>query len=369
MKLWHSFIKELKLAFRGFYIYIEIFMAVLLLAVLLFAVPENFSNKETEYLYLDLPEEVENVYLNKFQDADLDNKATREEIKVSGDIIKAKLYETKDSKIYLLNNKEDLVKLADKKQKIGAIVKMDSEYNINYEYYLQGYESQRLKNLFSIIHVEDSELLENTLNNQDVRPLSTDYKVLTDRENIIPSILTFNGSLMGLFIIAAYIFLDKQEGVIKAYAVTPSSVWQYLISKVGILLVASIISSLIVVVPIMGFKLNYLLLLILLLTTGFFASSLGLLIASFYNNLMQAFGVIYIFMMAMILPNVAYFVPSWNPTWIKVLPTYPILEGFKEILLNSGNNLYVLKVSLGFFLVGLILFILANNRYKKTLAV
>ena len=36
---------------------------------------------------------------------------------------------------------------------------------------------------------------------------------------------------MGFFIIAAYIFLDKKEGVIKAYAVTPSPVWKYLLSK------------------------------------------------------------------------------------------------------------------------------------------
>jgi hypothetical protein len=35
MKLWSSYIKEMKIAARGFYFYIELFMAVVLLIILL----------------------------------------------------------------------------------------------------------------------------------------------------------------------------------------------------------------------------------------------------------------------------------------------------------------------------------------------
>lgn len=369
MKLWHSFIKEIKLAFRGFYIYIELFMAIVLLAVLVFAVPENFSSKQTEYIHLDLPESAKELFLQEMEKNDIDGKIETVEIKISGEKTKTKLFENEENKLYLIDNKEDLIKLADKKQKIGAVIGLDSENKPTYEYYLQGYEAERLKNLFLIIHNEDTETVKSVYDKQEVRPLSTDYGTLSDKENVIPSILTFNGSLMGLFIIAAYIFLDKQEGVIRAYAVTASSVWQYLMSKVMVLSVTSIISSLIIVIPVMGTQPNYLLLLVLLLTTGFFASSLGLLIASFYKNIMQAFGVIYLFMMAMILPNIAYFIPSWNPTWIKILPTYPMLEAFKEILLPKGDTSYILISSLGFFIVGGVLFVIANKRYKSTLTV
>lgn len=369
MKLWHSFIKELKLAFRGFYIYIELFMAVLLLAVLLFVVPEEFKSKQSEYLHFDLPQQAKEAYLKEFKKEDIDGDFENVEIKIKDDIINAQMYETEDRKIFILDKKEDVKTIADIKRKLGAVIKMDSENKISYEYYLQGYEAERLKNLFLIFHVKDTDTILDTMGNQDVRPLSVDYELLTDRENTIPAFLTFNGSLMGLFIIAAYIFLDKQEGVIKAYAVTASSVWQYLMSKVGVLLITSIFSSLIVLVPVMGSKPNYLFLLLLLLTSGFFASSLGLLIASFYKNLMQAFGAIYLFMMAMILPSISYFIPSWNPTWIKVLPTYPILQGFKEVLLKNGDMTYVLLVSVGFLVAGILLFMISNSRYKKTLSV
>lgn len=367
MKLFSSFVKELKLASRGFYFYIEIFMAVLILAIFLFVVPDNFDNKSTEYIYLDMPKEASDVYLDGILSENLDGKVETVKVEIDKKEKDALLYITEDSEIYVLSSREDIVYMADKERKVAAIVEMDNEYNISYEYYLQGYESSRLKNLLKILHVESTEILEEAMESQDVRPMSTDYEFLSDKENIIPSILVFNGSLMGLFIIAAYIFLDRQEGVIKAYALTPSPVWQYLMSKIGVIMLTSIISSFIVLIPIVGFKPNYLLLLVLLMTTGFFSSSLGLLIASFYKNLMQAFGAIYTFMMLMIVPNIAYFVPSWNPSWVKIIPTYPMLEGFKSVLLGNSDYLYILTISGGFLAVGIVLFFISNIRYKKTL--
>lgn len=368
MKLLSSFIKELKLASRGFYFYIEIFMAVLILAIFLFVVPENFQSKSSEYIFLDMPEEVKESYLEILMEKDLDNKEEKVKVEIDGEEKEVVLFETEDKKGYLLDSREDIEYMAKEKREVAAIVKLDENYEFKYEYYLQGYETKKLKDLVKILHVAPDEIVEETMDNQDVRPLSLDYKFLSDRENIIPSVLVFNGSLMGLFIIAAYIFLDRQEGVIKAYALTPSPVWQYLMSKVFVILLTSILSSFIVLIPIMGFKPNYMMLLILLLTTGFFSSSLGLLIASFYKNIIQAFGTMYAFMIIMIIPNIAYFIPSWNPIWVNFIPTAPMLEGFKSILLGSEDPGYILFISTGFLVAGLILFLISNIRYKKTLA-
>ncbi len=367
MKLFSSFVKELKIASRGFYFYIEIFMAALILAIFLFVVPDNFNSKGTEYIYLDMPSQASDIYLEKILDEDVDGKAEAVKIKIDKKEKEASLYTTEDKEIYILNSREDVIYMADKEREIAAVVKMDSDYNLNYEYYLQGYESDRYKNLLKILHVESNETIETVMGNQDVRPLSTNYESLSDKENMMPSVLVFNGALMGLFIIAAYIFLDRQEGVIKAYALTPSPVWQYLMSKIGVIMVTTIVSSFIVLVPIMKSKPDYLLLLVLLVSTAFFSSSLGLLIASFYNNIMQAFGAIYTFMMLMIIPNIAYFLPSWNPSFVKLIPTYPMLEGFKSVLLGNDDWLYILTISGGFLIVGMILFIISNMRYKKTL--
>lgn len=369
MKLWHSFLKELKLSSRSYYFYIELFMAVILLIVVLTVIPENFVSRQTEYIYLDLPEEVVNEYKKEFIKDDLDGESESVEIKSKDDLIPAEFYETDEKKIYVVEDEKSLKQLAETERKLGAVIGLDNSGKLHYKYYLQGYESTRLKNLYKIVHNTDVDVLIEHVDNQVVRSLSTNYGELSDRENVIPSFLTFNGSLMGLFIIAAYIFLDKQEGIIKAYAITASSVWHYLMSKVGVIIVTSTLSSLIIVVPVMGLKANYPLLLLLLVTSGFFASSLGLLVSSFYKNMMQAFGALYVLMIVMILPNIAYFIPSWEPVWIKVLPTYPLIQGFKETILENGDVTYTLIVSLGFFVGGLLLFLISNKRFKKTLTV
>ena len=64
MKLLSSFKKELILASRGFYFYVELLFALVILAVLLFAIPENFSNISTEYLYFNLPQKAEEIFID-----------------------------------------------------------------------------------------------------------------------------------------------------------------------------------------------------------------------------------------------------------------------------------------------------------------
>ncbi|MEA1959766.1 MAG: hypothetical protein U9N81_00475 [Bacillota bacterium] len=100
-----------------------------------------------------------------------------------------------------------------------------------------------------------------------------------------------------------------------------------------------------------------------------FASSLGLVVTSFYKNMVQAFGAIYLLMIAMFLPNIAYFIPSWEPVWIKIIPTYPLIQGFKETILANRDTSYTLMASLGFLATGTLLFLIADKRFKNTLKV
>lgn len=369
MKLWHSFLKELKLSSRSYYFYIEIVMAVIFLLILLFVVPNNFNNQKTEYIYLDMPEGIREKYVGEIEKKDLIRSPEEVMIKADGEEVTTTLYETEERKLYLVNKKEDAKKLAKAKSHLGAIVTLTKSGEFEYTYYLQGYESERLKNLYLVFHQKDFKILEEAIDNIQVQTLSLGQENLSDKENMIPVFLLLNGSIMGMFIIAAYVFLDKQEGIIKAYAVTASSVWQYLVSKIGVLITTSILTCLIMLVPVMGAKPHYLLLLLLIITTSVFSSAIGLIIASFYDNIMQAFGMIYVVMVVMMLPVISYFIPSWDPSWMRVLPAYPMLQAFKEIILQDGDVAYVVMTSGGFLILGTLLFFYANYRYKKTLTV
>ena len=333
-----------------------------------FVVPENFTSKENEYLYLEFPSaEIEERYLKEALD-ETDISAEEVTVKIGKEELPATLYETDEQRLYLFDKEEDMIKAAEGKHKLGAAIVMGDNYEIHITYYTQGNETEKFVNLLKIFHGENDAALYDKVETQKVETISTDYLELTDRENLMPVFMTFNGALMGLFIMAAYIFLDKKEGVIKAFAITPTPVWKYLFSKMLMLTATTLVTSLIIVVPVMGTRVNYLLLVLFLVPTGFFASVLGLLLAGYFDDIIKSFGVLYLLMIGMMLPAFSYYIPTWDPLWVKFIPSYYIIYGFKEIFIK-GDTSYILLISLGYLAVSFLLFIWANMRHKRTLSV
>lgn len=368
MKLWSSIKKELLLATRSFYFYVEVFFVLVLLALLLFVIPEHYRAVQDEYVYLDMPQEAADSVIAVMLEEDTDGKAEQVTLKADGAAYSALLIGKESENLYLLESADTVRTLADTQRNLGLIVSLGTDNALHYTYYLQGYETQRLKNLLSILHNGDSALLEERFDAQPVRLLQAQSAPLNDKENALPPMLAFNSSLMGMFIMAAYVFLDKKENVISAYAVTASSVPRYLASKIAVILLTGAFSSLVVTLPVLGFGINYALLLLLQLSSGFFASVLGLLIAGFYQDFTKAFGVIFAALVLMMLPAIAYFLPAWDPVWVRWIPSYPMIEGFREILTPNGSTAYVLLASAGFLAAGGLLFITTTVRFRKSLA-
>ena len=370
MKLWYSFSKELSLSSKSWYFYIEIGMSLVILLILIFVVPDEFDSKGKEYIYLDLPQVVRDRYAKNLLEDDLDETAEGVTLEANQQSYAAVLYETEESKIYLLDSMAALDAFSNFEKVPTVHVHVNDDNQIVHTYYLQGYETQKLQNLLLVYHnrLAGHDVIKDYSDHIEVRRLYENSAPLSDKENMIPVFLTFNGSLMSLFIIAAYIFLDKNEGIIKAYAITASSVWHYLLSKIGVIIMTSILTTLIITVPIMGFQPNYLAMVLFVTCSGFFAASLGLFLTSYYKDIVEAFGAMYIVIVIMIMPNISYFTPSWDPDWVKIIPSYVMLQSFKEIISIGGNMTYVMVASLGFAVIGLDIFILANYRFKKTLS-
>ncbi|MBM7560795.1 ABC transporter permease [Fusibacter tunisiensis] len=336
-KLWVTFIKDMKLSFNGLYFYIEIGLAVIFLAIMLFVVPENMETNQKMFLTLD----------STLPDA---------------------MFEMEDSDhVVFLESRESVVKaLEEDRSAIGAAVTMVGE-SLEFDVILQGYESERMINLMRL--GIESMFMDQKMDSVDVVQIEASPERLSDREAILPVYITMNVGMMGLFIIAAYIFLDKEEGVIKAYAVAPVKVWQYLASKMLIMLIMGIITSLIVFVALLGFKVNYLYFIGMIIAFNLFGSSLGLFISSFFDTMVKAMGAMYAVIMIMILPTVAYFMPSFNPFWVKILPSYSMMFMIRDLISNQIVGTKFLLQILAFLGVSAVLFVLANERFKKSLTV
>lgn len=344
MKLLYTFFKDLKLSFNNYYIYIEVIFALIFIAVLLFVVPENFESNQKVYANID----VHGPASSMLKDA-LDS---------SGD------------ELVITDSKEEIKqKMTNDRSSIGMYIHSENS-NIYFEYILQGYENEKIKNILRTTTESD---IAQKLGNYDLNSktiiLDTNNEKLTDRVNMIPVFLVLNSAFMGLFIIAAYIFLDKDEGTIRALAVTPAAVWQYLLSKVGVMMVSGLITGLLVSITLAGTKANYLQLLLLLMATNAFGTTLGLFISSFFNSITEAMGWLYMMIIILSITTVSYYMPSFSPIYIKILPSYPMLFAFRETLFDKGNTTYIYSNVALFAGLSVFLFLLANMRFKKTLTV
>lgn len=65
MKLWNNYKKEMKIASRGFYFYVELVVAVIILAVLLMVVPTESKNQIKEAVFCNMSDEEFENLVNK----------------------------------------------------------------------------------------------------------------------------------------------------------------------------------------------------------------------------------------------------------------------------------------------------------------
>ncbi len=393
-KLLSSYHKEMRIAARGFYFYIEIGTALILLIILLFGVKPYSTAVREEFILFDLPKEVQQMQEQRDREAgtlqigearewSLQAESFRLTNRDTGEVTEYNFPEQKSittrtleqldpiskrvvQRGYQVENLEDLYRLAYQERAIGAVITQAEDQKLHYRYLIQGYETDRLVDTLYILHNEDTESLRAAIEGQKVRTLGI-VERLNNRENIIPIFLTFAGSLMGFFIVAAYIFLDKAEGVIKAFAVSPGGIRNYLLSKVLVVCTTVVLSSSIITIPIMGSGPNYPgLYLFLIISTSAF-TVLGLLVASYFENIRASFGVLYGCMILLMIPSFSYLIPSFDPVWIRVLPTYPVLQTYKDLLLNSSDTSSLWIYSGLFLLGGVGLFELTHRRFKMSL--
>ena len=343
-KLLYCFLKDIKLSVKGLYFYIELGMAVIFILVLLFAVSNNSDSSTKMAAFIDIEEMGDQDIASDLEEHGIDLK--------------------------LLGSRQEVVdELEENRGTVGLVISVEEGKPV-FEYILQGYENEKLRN---IIETTIMAGLTTEIPGLDakipVTTLNENLERLSNRANILPIFFTMNAAFMGLFIIAAYIFLDKDEGTIKALAVTPAKVWHYLLSKVLIMLITGLITSLLVAVAIVGSDINYPLFILAISVYNIFGSALGLFIASFFDALTKAMGWLYLSVVMLGFAGVSYFVPAFSPAIIRILPSYPMLFSFREILLKNGDTEYVLLTVAGFAIAGIVVFILANMRFKKTITV
>ena len=343
--LMHTFVKDMKLATRSFYIWIVLLFAVIFVGVMLFAVPDNPSLGTQAYVFVE-----DDPLLADFSDHLI------EEAKNTGGF-------------ELVGSRDAIIAAMEANRNAKGIYVAIRDDRMYAEYILQGYEGERVENLFAAevkgMTAQEAGLGVDTtvtyLKGKDA--VKAPLKV-----SLIPIFLTMESAFIGMFLVAAYVFMDKDDGTIKAYGVSPGRIWQYLLSKIMMFAVFGWLSGFFALTVLRGFDYNFLHVLLLLTTYNVFGTILGLILAAFFDNLQNAMTWILLMAALMGITTVSYMVPSFSPAVIRWLPTYPMQFAFKEAIYPTGNAAYVWQNVLGFLGVSIVLFAVTMGLYKKRLS-
>ncbi|MCK4258993.1 MAG: ABC transporter permease [Halanaerobiales bacterium] len=332
--------KDTKITFRNHYYTIVIALAVMYIVAVNFFIPADFSIKPKVFI--------------------LNETGSDQVLYVVG--------EDERDKLTIVNSEEELhSKLNEKTNRLGIIAR-NANGTPNIELIFQGSENVKVRNLLAAMFYDRlGKIYSGVEDSFEVEVLKPDLVVNHPAFNkaMIPVFVFSEAAMLGLLLIVTLVFAEKSEGTIRAYNVTPGGIIEYLLSKNLAMTFVSLVFTVLLVVFTLGFSVDFLYLFIVIILASFFASTLGLLIASFFQNLSQFIYWGLLVVIVATLPAAAYFVPAFAPFFIRWLPTYHLVFTLKEIFFSTGNVGVIYSGSFALLCADVILFTLTVYAYKK----
>ncbi|ABR50739.1 hypothetical protein Amet_4669 [Alkaliphilus metalliredigens QYMF] len=335
--------KDFKIAYRNFFFLIVMVVAVLLIGVVQFLIPESV-NTSTNIIYSLEDESIEEFQpLLTYLDAQPQNSTVA--------------------------SRDEIVALMKENQNTVGLRLYEMEGNPAFELIMQGYENPQSQRALALT-------IEAILDGETINDRGIETVILRDQRSLgeipfnkqmVPLILLNEPVMLGFIFLAALIFMEKEEGTIKAYMISPGGVGLYLFSKLVLMVVLGLLSTILITLLTVGINVNWPMLVSVVAAGTLFSSTIAMLLASFFDNISKA--MIWILGISLLLtaPMISYFTPSFSPRLITMIPIYNLMFAIREAIFPVGNNAVVYESLL--VLTGLsgILYGLALMSYKRNL--
>lgn len=349
-RLWLSLRRDHQINLRNYYYLVTIAVALIYLALIRWLIPADLSLKPALYV---LDETADGRY--------------------AAYVLEQAAANPYAGPATLAGSVEELQAALEANQNSVGIALADAAPLPAVTLYFQSYMNPQVRNLMAVA-VEDSlreaygrpwpvaqELPRETLRGQGQAPVPFNLA-------LTPFLLFSDTALIGLLFIAALIFMEKEEGALGAYLVTPGRIWEYIVSKALNLALLAVIFTLVLTLPTLGLRPNYLHLLAVMAMGSIFASLLGAWVAVYFDNLTQFLFPAVALMLVISLPAVAYFVPSFAPFWPQLLPTYALIFGLREAAFPTGSPEIVGSALLILLVANLALLAVSSYAFRRQIA-
>jgi len=175
-----------------------------------------------------------------------------------------------------------------------------------------------------------------------------DIKISKIRENTVrvpenirlaPVFICFEALVSGFLMAGILLLGEKEDGTIKAYRISPSGTVEYVTAKVLLFGIFGTVYSILMAVMIAGFGFNWGGFILLAFLSGALFTLLGLAITVFFKDMSSWFSISVLVLTINILTMFGFSSPSFSPGWMRLIPSYPVLFAFEDLLFGGGRGI------------------------------
>jgi hypothetical protein len=316
--------KDLLLGIKDVFVLLEVGFAALILALLIFVIPEDIKRDAVVYIYDET-----NLVKNFVSAA-----VGLEEMEESG------------GEHYVDSRDAIIAGMTEERSAIGLIVTQGSAGTYNVELLTQPYTTEAmiryieidLEDLLAIISPPYDFYPKEVLDSVRLEALQRGLRdELPFNQRLLPAILLMMVGILGLFAMISLIGQERVEGTIRAYKISPSSMGEFLISKHLLLLSISFTTFSILYLPIMGFG-GYLSALLIITLTVIFGSCVGVILGGIFDSPLSGMVWVFLLLIVLALPAISLFSPMFSPGWLKIIPSYHTLFGLDAAMFPDDNS-------------------------------
>lgn len=156
--------------------------------------------------------------------------------------------------------------------------------------------------------------------------------------SLLPILIYTEPGMIGVLLAAALLYAEKGEGTLRAYRVSPGSVVEYLAAKSVAMGFLGVFSATLITLGTIGLGANWPAIIGVVFLTAVVVTLITLVVANLFQTISQFLFSGIILNLALALPTVSYFLPSFSPVWLRWFPSYPMLHALREAYFPTGSE-------------------------------
>lgn len=186
----------------------------------------------------------------------------------------------------------------------------------------------------------------------EVESIEPDRITIPFNKRMAPVFICFEALIIGFILGGALMLSEKEEGTIRALRIAPIGADRYIISKTALFSIIAVVYALLMAFFTLGFNFSILSFILLSFFGAAIFSLIGLAFSTFFKDMSSWFFSMALLLSINMLPVVAYSEPSFSPFWLRLIPSYPIIFAYENILFDMDRSVMPAVLTVAFWCVG-----------------